>query len=158
LSPGKYCSISVGTAVSQSITFNPGTYVITGGGGGVGLWLKGSGTLTGAGVTFYITGGSVQTNASQNINFTAPNNGILFFQRATDISTATINGAGTSRLQGAFYFPNATLNLNGGANGTSQYMLLVAKTLHINTNVNFPSDYGSLPNGYSPIRTSVLIQ
>jgi hypothetical protein len=160
LSPGKYCSISIAGAVSQPITFLPGTYVITGN-GGTGLSFKGSGTLTGTGVTFYITGGNVQTNASQHLNFTAPNSGILFFQRNTDNATATIAATNSSKLQGALYFPNATLNLNGGANGAvsgSQYMLLVAKTLNLNTNVNFVSNYNSLPNQYSPIRTSALVQ
>lgn len=160
LSPGKYCSISITSAVSQSITFLPGTYVITGN-GGTGLSFRGSGTLTGTGVTFYITGGNVQTNAIQHLNFTAPNSGILFFQRNTDNAAATIAATGNSKLQGALYFPNATLNLNGGANGAvsgSQYMLLVAKTLNLNTNVNFASNYNSLPNATSPIRTSVLVQ
>jgi hypothetical protein len=157
LFPGKYCSISFGTALSQNVTLIPGTYVITGN-GGVGLSFKGSGTITGNGVTFYITGGNVQTAASQRLNFTAPNSGILFFQRNTNNATATIAATGGSKLQGALYFPNATLNLNGGANGTAAYMLLVAKTLNINTNVNFASNYTSLPNATSPIRTSVLVE
>jgi Flp pilus assembly protein TadG len=157
LFPGKYCSITFGTALSQPVTLNSGTYVITGN-GGTGIAFKGSGTVTGANVTFYITGGNVQTSASQNLQFTAPNNGILFFQRNTNNATAIIAAAGGSKLQGALYFPNATLNLNGGANGTAQYMLLVAKTLNLNTNVNFTSNYNSLPNATSPIRTSVLVQ
>jgi Flp pilus assembly protein TadG len=157
LSPGKYCSISFGTALSQPVTLIPGTYVITGN-GGVGLSFRGSGTITGAGVTFYITGGNVQTAASQNLQLSAPNNGILFFQSNTNNSTATIAATGGSKLQGALYFPNATLNLNGGANNTAQYMLLVAKSLNIRTNVRFPSNYTSLANGYSPVRTTALIQ
>jgi hypothetical protein len=158
LSPGKYCRIRFGTGLSQSVTLLPGTYFITGN-GGTALSFNGSGTITGAGVTFYISGGSVQTANSQPLQLTAPNNnGILFFQRATDTSTATIAPPGGSKLQGALYFPNATLNLNGGANGTAQYMLLVAKTLNINTNVNFPSNYSLLPKGYSPVRTTALIQ
>jgi Flp pilus assembly protein TadG len=156
LFPGKYCSISFGTALSQPVTFNPGTYVITGN-GGIGLLFRGTGTITGNGVTFYITGGNIQTSASQNLQFTAPNTGILFFQRNTNNATATIAAAGGSKLQGALYFPNATLNLNGGANGTAAYMLLVAKTLNLNTNVNFLSNYTSLPNG-SPVHTSVLVE
>jgi len=157
LSPGKYCSITFGTALSQSVTLIPGTYVITGN-GGVGLVFKGSGTITGAGVTFYMRGGSVQTAASQNLQLTAPSNGILFFQRTANNSTATIAATGGSKLQGALYFPNATLNLNGGANNTAQYMLLVAKSLNINTNVRFRSNYSSLPSGYSPIRSTALIE
>lgn len=159
LFPGKYCSISFGTALSQNVTLNAGTYVITG--PGTALSFKGSGTISGTGVTFYITNGSVQTNASQHLNFTATNSGILFFQKNTNGSTATIAATGGSKLQGALYFPNATLNLNGGANGAasgSQYMLLVAQTLNLNTNVNFLSNYNSLPNATSPIRTSVLVE
>jgi Flp pilus assembly protein TadG len=155
--PGKYCSITFESTLGQSITFQPGTYVITGN-GGTGLSFQGSGTLTGTGVTFYITGGNVQSSGSQHLNFTAPNSGILFFQRNTNNAAATIGAAGGSKLQGALYFPNATLNLNGGASGTAAYMLLVAKTLNLNTNVNFLSNYNSLPNGYSPIRTSVLVE
>jgi hypothetical protein len=59
-------------------------------------------------------------------------------------------------MQGALYFPNATLTMSG-AGRNAAYMLLVAKTLNINTNITSTSDYGSLPNG-SPIRTTALIQ
>ncbi|HUE44456.1 MAG TPA: hypothetical protein VMP12_12855, partial [Candidatus Sulfotelmatobacter sp.] len=66
---------------------------------------------------------------------------------------------GGSYMQGALYFPNATLNLNGAANSANiQYMLLVAQSLNIATSVSFLSDYSSLPNGYSPVRTASLVE
>jgi len=171
LGPGLYCEIVFepakggggrrgrgGTpAFSQDVTFRPGTYVITGGGG---LSFHGTGRVSGNGVTFYLAAGSVNFGTRQQIQLSAPTDvpyaGILFFQPTGNNNTATINGSNGSFLQGALYFPNATLTMNGAGNN-AQYMVLVAKSLNINTSVNFPSDYGSLLNG-SPIRTASLIQ
>jgi Flp pilus assembly protein TadG len=173
LGPGLYCEIVFeaakgggprrgGTpAFSPNVTFRPGTYVITGGGKGPGgLSFQGRGTVSGNGVTFYVTSGSVNFGNRQQIQLSAstdvPYAGILLFQPTGNNNTATINGRNGSFLQGALYFPNATLTMNGAGNN-AQYMLLVAKTLNLQTNINFPSNYGSLPNG-SPIRTASLIQ
>jgi hypothetical protein len=101
---------------------------------------------------------------NQTIHFKASTNapyaGVLMFQPTTNTNAAAITGnGGGSYMQGALYFPNATLTLSGAANnGNIQYMLLVAKTLNINTNVTFASNFASLPNGYSPVRTSALVQ
>jgi hypothetical protein len=75
LSPGTYCN---GLAISNGVTaqLNPGVYVINGGG----LQL-GSGTLTGTGITFYITGSSftnnqlVSINNGMNVSLAAPASG-----------------------------------------------------------------------------------
>jgi hypothetical protein len=49
--------------------------------------------------------------------------------------------------------------MNGaGNNGASQYLLFVAKTLNLHTNISTFSNYRSLPNGYSPIRSTALIE
>ena len=73
-------------------------------------------------------------------------------------ATITGNGGG-SYMEGALYFPNATLNLAGAANNADiDYMILVAKSLNITTTVNNLSNYSSLPNGYSPVRTTALVQ
>ncbi len=162
ITPGKYCGISFSTTYSQNVTFNPGNYYITGGGG---LSFKGSGHVNGTGgVFFYVNSGAVTFSNSQRIRLVAPTGGarpgILIFQPASNGSAATIDGAnngGGSRIQGALYFPNATLTMSGAGNNAA-YMLLVAETLHLNTNINFASDYSSLPNGYSPVRTATLIQ
>lgn len=163
LGPGKYCGISFANNYSQNVTFTPGNYYITGPGG---LSFQGSGHVNGTGgVFFYISGGSVNFTNNQRIRLNAPNAGtyagILFFQPTSNTAGATINGSnknGGSWVQGALYFPNATLTMAGaGNNGNSAYMMLVANTLQINTNVTSPSNYGSLANG-SPIRTTALVQ
>lgn len=177
LTPGTYCEIvfepNTGRrrgvpptgAFAGNVTFTPGTYVITGGGAGPGgLSFQGTGTISGNGVTFYIASGAVTFAATQQIQLksstNAPYAGVLLFQPAGNGNTATINGSGGSYLQGALYFPNATLTMNGAANNTinSQYLLLVAKTLNLHTNVTTNSDYTSLPNQYSPVRTTALIE
>jgi len=156
LTPGKYCSISFSNKYSQPVTFTAGNYYITGG-----LSIQSSGNVNGTGgVFFYVAGGAVNFSNRQRIRLTAPTNGnyagILFFQPTSNTAAATINGNGGSWMQGALYFPNATLTMSG-AGRNAAYMLLVAETLNINTNITSTSNYGSLPNG-SPIRTAALIQ
>jgi Flp pilus assembly protein TadG len=159
--PGIYSSISVAANYDQTVTFTGGTYVITGAGG---LSLQGKGAVTGTNVTFYLGGaaGSVNIAASQTVDLTAPTNGtymgILFFQNAANGNTATINGANGSRLTGAFYFPGATLTMDGAGNGGAAYMIFVAKTLNLATNIDFNSNYRSLATGSSPIKGAILVE
>jgi hypothetical protein len=161
LNQGTYCGITLQNTYTQGVTFNAGTYVIT---GAAGLSLQGSGRVTGNGVTFYFSGGagSVNITANQPVNLTAPTNGtymgILFFQNAANGNTATINGAGGSVLTGAFYFPGATLTMDGAGNGGAPYMIFVAKTLNFATTIDFNSNYGSLATGSSPIKGAILVE
>jgi len=84
LNPGTYCG---GITISgASVTFNPGLYIVTGGM----TWQSGS-TITGTGVTFYLTtgGGFTYGNLnilSSNVSLSAPTStssggitGIVFF-------------------------------------------------------------------------------
>jgi len=162
---GKYCSFSFAARTrtdpgyTGSVKFNGGTYIVTTGG----LSFQGSGQVTGAGVTFYVGDGAVAFSTTQQIQLTAPSagqyQGVLMVQPTGNNDTATVNGANGSFLQGAFYFPNATLNVNGAANNRNiDYMIFVAKTINLGTTVNFASDYKSLQNLLSPIRTSALVQ
>jgi hypothetical protein len=161
LNQGNYCGISLQNTYRQNLTFNAGTYVIT---GAAGLSLQGTGRVTGTDVLFYFTGGagSVNISANQTVNLTAPTNGtymgILFFQNAANGNTATINGAGGSRLTGAFYFPGATLTMNGAGNGGAPYMIFVAKTLNFATTVDFTSNYSSLSTRSSPVKGAILVE
>jgi Putative Flp pilus-assembly TadE/G-like len=179
LSPGTYNEIVLQAAQparpgvkakpanSSNITFIKGTYVINGcgAGGKNGLDLEGTGILKGtAGVTFYIATGGVTIANSQTIHLNAPADGnypgILMFQPTGNGAAATITGnGGGSYMEGALYFPNATLNLKGAANnGNIDYMVLVAKSLNISTKVSFASNYSALPRGYSPVRTTALVE
>jgi hypothetical protein len=166
--PGKYCSFSfapktkTNPGYTGNVKFNAGTYVITSGG----LSFRGSGQVTGTtgnGVTFYVGAGSVAFSTSQQIQLRASKvgqyAGVLIVQPTGNNNTAIVNGSNGSYLEGALYFPSATLHVNGAANNKNiDYMVLVAKTLDLATNINFTSDYKSLPNGISPVRTAALVQ
>jgi Putative Flp pilus-assembly TadE/G-like len=161
LTPRKYCSITV--TGNRNVTLSAGTYVITQGGG---LSLNGTGTISGNDVTIYLSPGAgpVAINnlpgSSQTLQLIAPTTGalagILFFQDRANAQAATINGRGTSKLQGTLYFPDATLNLSNTGNSAA-YSLAVAKTLTLTGTVDFASNFTSLPAG-SPIQNAVLVE
>ncbi len=169
ISPGVYCG---GITVSGAalLHLRSGTYILRGGG----LNILGAAVMTGAGVTFYLTGDSTYPYAGVNIlgatvnSLTAPTSGslqgILFFQdRTISAATAaanpnTIVGAALARYEGTFYFPTTRLNytINGSV---AAYTALVADTITINLAavgaVN--NDYSSLANG-SPLKAATLAE
>jgi Flp pilus assembly protein TadG len=155
---GHYCT---GITISDraNVTFGPGTYAIT----GTGINFKGVGTVSGAGVTFYISGGPVLINSvpgsAEHLTLRAPTigalTGILFYQNAGNGLAATIDGQAASTLQGALYFPGAALNLSNI--NAAAYTITVAKTLAFGGNVTLGSDYSSLTGG-SPIKNAVLVE
>ena len=124
--PGTYCG---GLAVSNGVTahFNPGTYVISGGG-----IQFGSGSVSGTGVTFYITGSSftnnqlVSINNGMTVSLTAPTSGtyrgMLFFQDWTINNTglsSTFGGGTNMALTGSLYFPTTAVAFNNGSNSSA---------------------------------------
>lgn len=156
VNPGSYSGITIPNIFNRAVHFAAGTYFI----GANGLSFQGTGAVSGTNVLFYMSNGSVNIHNSATVQFVANTvgtyAGILFFQPKGNGSGATFNGAGGSHYQGALYFPGATLTINGGGTG-AQYMILVANTIHINSNVSFTSNYGSLPNG-APIKAATLVQ
>lgn len=154
---GFYCG-GIDVSGNKDVTFHPGTYYVSGD-----FSLTGTGTVTGNGVTFYITnGGRLSFSGNQTIRFSAPTNGtyagILFFQNKADTSGATLNGTNTSRFQGALYFPNAPLTINGAGGATAAYTIVVARSLTLNGGtLNLAANYSSLGNG-SPIKNAVLVE
>jgi len=155
--PGSYTGISIAPTFLGNVTFAAGNYTI----GASGLSLTGGAAASGNGVMFYLkNGGSVNSANSQKINLSAPTNGaysgILFFQSQGNTAPATFTGAGGSGLNGGLYFPSATINLNGGVGGPT-YLIVVAKTIHINTSFTTFNNYNSLANG-SPIKAATLVQ
>jgi Flp pilus assembly protein TadG len=162
LSPGRYCG-GISVSGGRSVTLSPGTYVVTNGGG---ISFNGTGTVSGAGVTLYLSGagGAVSINtalgSNQTLGLTAPTAGaragILFYQNKGNAATATINGTGGSTLEGALYFPSATLNLSNTGTG-ADYTIAVANHLSLTGTTHFPADYTPLPGG-SPLKTAVLVE
>lgn len=101
LSPGTYCN-GITISGSTKVTFNAGLYILMGGG----LKVSGSNTLTGTGVTFFLTQGlsysygALSVSGSTVMNLSAPTSisssyyGILFYQEPSIPS----GSAGSSTL------------------------------------------------------------
>ena len=137
LSPGCYSGMNL----KGTVTLNPGTYYIDGGSFSVGS----QAIVAGDGVTIILTSSSAASNpsliATLNVNggatlqLTAPTSGtykgILFYQdrRALDSGADTLNGNGSSKLQGALYFPSQELDFSGTSGMTTDCLQLVAYRL-----------------------------
>jgi len=155
--PGTYCG---GLAVSNGVTahFNPGVYIIDGGG-----IQFGSGTVSGTGVTFYITGSSftnnqlVTINNGMSVNLSAPTSatyqGILFLQDRTISNTAlgsSFGGGASMALTGALDFPTTSLTFNNGATSTAN-VAIIARTISLQGGV------GVKLNSSSPVLPAVSV-
>jgi hypothetical protein len=155
LNPGNYCALTIsGTA---NVTFNPGVYSIVGN-----FTSTTSGTLTGLGVTFYVTTGAISLGGSNILDLSAPTTGsfagVLFWQVATDASAAAFNIANGSSLGGALYMPAAavTMALSGSnsVNSAVPNTILVAKSL-------MTTGSGTLTlssSNSSPIKNTTLVE
>lgn len=160
LNPGVYCGgIQVARTNAGPVNFQPGLYVLNGGG----LQDAGAGALGGNGVTFFVNGGgSVLLQGTGDDTFTAPTappapgipGGLLFFQDRKNGNDARFSN-GNVTLTGALYFPSAGLRMAGALD--SPYLILVSQTLQVDGTMNIGGDYSSLAGG-SPIRAAVLVQ
>jgi len=172
LDHGTYCGGIKATGASH-LTFNPGTYILAGGG----LTITGSGTLTGSGVTFFVTSGSgyaykpISMNGSGTVTLSAPTSGslagILFFQDPTIFPSGvdndnTVNGSSTSTYNGVLYFPNSNLIFTGSSNASNNcsganpgYTFMIADTIKTTgtTQIAVCGDLSAL-SGVSPIQSS----
>ncbi|HYA35743.1 MAG TPA: pilus assembly protein TadG-related protein [Candidatus Binataceae bacterium] len=162
LNPGVYCG-GITIKGNADVTFNPGTYILNGGG----LSASGTHTITGTGVTFYNTQGysafaPISLSGNVTVNLSAPTSGpmeaMLFFQDRSITSSLmnTVGGNSSTTYDGAIYMPNSPLTYygNSSANG---YTILVADSLSFSGNVTIGNNYSSLNDG-SPIRTVLLAE
>ncbi len=158
---GTYCG-GIGVTGNSWLNFNPGTYVLAGGG----MSINANSIMTGAGITFYNTTGTggygpITLNGNSQSNFSAPTSGplagILFFQDRSIPSSAagsTISGNSTSTFDGALYFPTTQVTFNGNSSAGG-YSIVVADRLLLSGNSTVGNNYSSLTNG-SPIRGTIL--
>ncbi|WP_245781929.1 pilus assembly protein TadG-related protein [Granulicella pectinivorans] len=179
--PGVYCGgISITAGVLMNVTFNPGVYILKQGPGllgvtqgGLTITLSLLSNITGTGVTFYNTGPfggySITAPAAvglSNVNLSAPTSGtyggMLFMQDKGNTSSGTFvaNLLQGSKLEGAFYLPNASVAYGVGAI-SSNYNILVAKDIAFNVAVasTFGNNYAALGIG-SPLNgdAAVLVE
>ena len=135
-----------------SVTLDPGTYVFNG------STLFNGSTITGSGVTIYVTANGTPPDFNGNtVNLSPPTsgneNGVLYYQVPSNTAAPTFNGSSGS-LAGLIYAPGA---LNAVFNGTSgSYLVLVFGSTIFNGASAY--DFAGPPTGGSLIRTAVLVQ
>ena len=116
-------------------------------------------TNTSAASNATIGGWSSNSQASNNITapMTGPYAGIAVYQdRRALANTVKINGGSNNVIQGAVYFPNATLQINGSGTAVSLCAMWIAKNISFNGNssiaISSPDDTacsGKEPGGGS---------
>lgn len=165
LSPGTYCN-GIKASGNAQITFNPGTYVLNGGG----MQISSSYiTLNGTGVTFYNTAsgysfGPITIVGNATVNLTAPTSGdyrgILMYQDRSIVGSASsaIGGGSTENFTGTVYLPTATLAFAGGSSTTALTMALVVDQLSIvgNTYLSKDTSSGGNATGLSQPQISLV--
>jgi len=167
LNPGTYCNgISIGSGAS--VTFQPGVYILNGGG----LSVSGNSTIQGTGVTFYNTAQGKYSYGPVNLTggtlgflyapTSGPTEGILFFQDRTIIpksgkSSNVIAGSSNLNFTGTFYFPTTDLTFSGGGQVSANYTIFVARTITVGGNTTLSANFSSLQDG-NPIKKITLAE
>jgi hypothetical protein len=152
LNPGVYCG---GITISNGSTavFNPGTYIINGGG----IQFIGGSTITGSGVMFYLTGtnsnyGSVNMSNGVSVTLSAETSGsylgVLFYQdrSITSANNSTFIGGSTEALTGTLYFPTTGVTFSNGSSGGGN-TAVVADTVNFSGGANIKYDPTGLKTG-----------
>ena len=157
LNPGVYCN-GISITSGASVTFQPGVYILNGGG----LSVNGNSTIQGPGVTFYNTARGNYSYAAVNLTggtlgflsapTSGPTEGILFFQDRTitpksNQSTNVIAGSSNLNFNGSFYFPTTNLTFSGGGQVATNYTIFVAKTIVVGGNTTLSANFSSLQDG-----------
>lgn len=132
ISNGSYsqgCFAGLSIPAGKSVSLSPGLYVINGD-----FTVSASGSISGSGVTFYITGKATFSGGSSSTSLSAPTSGvydgILFFTGRSDTQTFTFSGGSGGNVDGIIYVPDANLTLSGGSTNAMD-VDLITKTLTI---------------------------
>ncbi len=151
LSPGWYCT---GLSISWGpVAFQPGVYVVSGGG----LNFNAGTNATGTGVTFFVSAGrTAAVSGSAVVNFSAPTSGtysgILFFgSRSSTNGNNNFSGSSSSTLNGAIYFPANEVTYSGAAANGSNCTNIVADTITISGTANFNGNNCAGGNGIANV-------
>ena len=154
LNPGVYCG-GITITGSSNVTFNPGTYILNGGGF---TSSSSNTTLNGTGVFFYNTSAGysykpVTLSGGTSVTLTAPSSGtyqgILFFQDRTISSSAqnTISGGSTDDLSGSIYMPTGQLVFSGGSTSGPLTLAIVVRDFTVSGSAYLKQDATGLLTG-----------
>jgi CSLREA domain-containing protein len=141
IDPGIYSQITV-SGNGSSLTLNPGTYIIEGGG----LTVTGNASISGSGVTIYNAGsnypssggnfGGITLSGNGTFNLSAPTSGtyagLLIFQSRQNTRALSFSGNAMAGTVGTIYAANALLTMSGNA---ALQNPLVVGTLNLSGNV-----------------------
>lgn len=175
LSPGVYCG-GLEITSSANVTLMGGTYVIKGGR----LLVKSSSTLSGAGITIYLTGSgaTLEVNNGANISLTAPSIGplagvLIFEDRTVALHQAhKFESRNAPNMLGTIYLSRGDLEVgvkgSGGSGGvavgaTSAWTIIVARSISVadNQTLQLNTNYGATtvppPSGVGPNVATVQI-
>ncbi len=127
LQPGDYAS-GISVSGNSTVTLSSGTYFIDNG-----ISVSGGSTLVGKNVFLYIDSGSISFSGGSNVTLSpvscgTTSSGITIFQSRTNAMPASLSGNANGTISGVLYFPDAEVNLSGGA-GVPQPFTLIANTL-----------------------------
>jgi Flp pilus assembly protein TadG len=150
--PGKYAGLTLHDAVNLAA----GVYVIDGGS----LKINAGASVTGSGVTFYLTNGAtIDINGSANIAIDAPESGsyagLLFFVGRDQTTEQKINGNSFSTVNGAIYAAGANIEMLGNGTSGGGCTQIVSRTVKFSG--NFGLDIDCTGSGVRDIRTSRLV-
>ncbi len=151
---GRFCG---GLDIRRTVNMSPGVYVVD---GGV-LSINSTASVTGNGVTFYLTGGAtLSMNGGADVHLSAPSSGtysgVLFFVgRNEAYRDYTINGDSDSAMNGAIYAAGGNVRMNGGSTFGGGCTQVVARTIEFSGNAGVGVDCTS--SGVREIRSSRLV-
>jgi len=135
LSPGVYCN-DITIVSDGQVNFLPGVYILD----GAGLNISAQATVTGDGVSFYLsennkTNNNISIAGGATVQLSAPTDGdmagVLFYQDRNSSSSIThsFTGGSAMDLDGILYFPNNDLNFSGGSALDASSSMLIANSV-----------------------------
>lgn len=148
LDPGRYCG---GMTLKNNVNLAPGVYVIDGGS----LRINANANLVGSGVTIFLANDAgLDINGNATLTLSAPTSGdyrgVLFMgSRSNSDVGVTLNGAASSLMTGAVYFPKQHVSYLGNFSGQRGCTQVVAKTISWSGNATLNVDCSAL--GLRPI-------
>ena len=157
--PGTLCFNGLPISNGATVTLRPGVYIVYGN-GPTGLSVNAGATITGSGVTFYLTHQAqfiLSGNATPNLSapLSGLYSGILFYQDPSDQTSVEISGGGGGSFNGIFYAPTALVFINNGGDLTFNSDFVVG-SFWMNDTVNLQT-YAPV-GGTSPLQVPRLAE
>ncbi len=137
--PGRYRSII--SMAGANLTFEPGLYCVYGANG---LQSNG-GTLTGDGVTFYLTSGPIEIQGNPLVNLNAPTGGdwagMLFYLSPSNPNGVILTGTADTLYTGTVFAPNAPISMSGDTGTVGFHTQVIGRTVEVGGNATLSVQY-----------------